>query len=65
MRVLGERGFALERCTVAPDGDAAMRKRDAVACYRSQLRALATRSAHDDVHAPEAHWIVSRDGGRQ
>ncbi len=65
MRVLGERGFALERCTVALDGDAAMRKRDAVACYRSQLRALATRSAHDDVHAPEAHWIVSRDGGRQ
>jgi LmbE family N-acetylglucosaminyl deacetylase len=65
MRALGERGFALERCTPALDADAATRKREAVACYRSQLRALATRSAHDDVHAPEAHWTVSHDGGRR
>jgi len=62
MHALAERGFAFERCAPALDGDAATRKHAAVACYRSQLRALATRNAHDDVHAPEGHWIVSRNG---
>jgi LmbE family N-acetylglucosaminyl deacetylase len=65
MRELVERGFALERCTPPLDGDAARRKRDAVACYRSQLRALATRNAHDDVNAAEAHWTVRATGGRR
>jgi hypothetical protein len=65
MRALRERGFTLERCTPALDGGAITRKRDAVACYRSQLHALATRNAHDDVLAPEAHWTISRGGDRR
>jgi len=57
---LRERGFRLERDSPAFDASAGIRKREAVACYASQLRALATRAANDDVFAAEAHWIVSR-----
>jgi LmbE family N-acetylglucosaminyl deacetylase len=65
VQALGERGFVVERCTPSLDRDAAARKREAVGCYRSQLRALRTRNAHDDVHAAESHWTVSRRGGRR
>lgn len=41
--------------------DASPRKRDAIACYRSQLRALAQRPALDDVYAPERYWSLVRE----
>jgi LmbE family N-acetylglucosaminyl deacetylase len=59
---LADRGyaFASEDASAAP---ASVRKREAVLCYRSQHRALRTRSAHDDVYAPERYWTVTnRDG---
>jgi LmbE family N-acetylglucosaminyl deacetylase len=59
-RALTARRFVLARHLPAIARDAAVRKRRAVACYRSQLRALRTRSAHDDVFAPERHWVLSR-----
>jgi LmbE family N-acetylglucosaminyl deacetylase len=62
LRVLHARGLLLERRAPALDPSANVRKRDAVACYRSQLRALRTRNAPDDVFAPEAHWALSRGG---
>jgi LmbE family N-acetylglucosaminyl deacetylase len=62
-RALVDRGFVLERRSPAMAGDAAARKRRAVACYRSQLRALRTRNAHDDMFAPERHWALSRSPG--
>jgi hypothetical protein len=40
------------------DRAAAHRKRDAVACYRSQIRALATRRGHADAFEPERYWRV-------
>ena len=58
MNTLRARGFDLERCSPSLGDDAATRKRDAVARYRSQLRALRTREACDDIDAPEAHWRV-------
>lgn len=64
MQLLRERGFVLERCAPALVPAAAVRKREAVACYRSQLRALGTRNAHDDMYAPEGHWRLSRAGAR-
>lgn len=45
-------------------GDASPRKRDAIACYRSQLSALATRPALGDVYAPERYWTLATGGGR-
>lgn len=61
---LRERGLDLVRCTPSLACDAQSRKREAVACYRSQLRALRTREAHGDLDAPEAHWRVrSRSRG--
>lgn len=64
MNALRERGLDLERCTPSLARDAESRKREAVACYRSQLRALRTRDAYGDLDAPEAHWRVrSRSRG--
>jgi LmbE family N-acetylglucosaminyl deacetylase len=40
---------------------ASPRKREAIACYRSQLQALAQRPALDDVYAPERHWRVMHE----
>ena len=57
---LGASGFALERFAFASAGHAALLKRNAVHCYRSQLRGLRTRSSHDDVLAPESYWRVER-----
>jgi LmbE family N-acetylglucosaminyl deacetylase len=44
---------------VAPHAE--QRKREAVACYRSQLRALATpgRLGHADAYEPEGYWTLS------
>ena len=53
-----------QRAGRAIDARADGRKREAVACYRSQLRALRTRQAWDDVWAPEAHWMIARRAGR-
>lgn len=60
MASLRGRGLVLDRFVAPPVPDAASRKREAVAAYRSQLRALRSRKAHDDVDAPEAHWRVQR-----
>ena len=64
LRMLAERGFALDRAAPAMAADAGARKRTAVRCYRSQLRALRTRQSHDDVFAPETHWRLSRRSNR-
>jgi LmbE family N-acetylglucosaminyl deacetylase len=64
LQALRARGLALAPLTRSFAVDAVARKREAVACYRSQLRALATRDAHDDVDAPEAHWRVRRASRR-
>jgi len=63
VRMLMRAGFALERRSPPLDPVADAGKRQAIACYRSQLRALRTRKGHDDVFAPEAWWaIASRRG---
>jgi LmbE family N-acetylglucosaminyl deacetylase len=62
VRDLAARGFALERASPRIAAGAGERKRAAVACYASQLRALRTRRSHDDVFAPETHWRLSRRG---
>lgn len=64
LQALRARAIVLERRSPALDGRADARKRDAVACYRSQLRALRTRHAWDDIRAPETHWALSPPGGR-
>lgn len=67
---LDERVAALEAAGRAPRRVhflaapvAAARKRAAVACYRSQLAALATpgRPGHEDLHAPEGYWRIRND----
>jgi len=58
MNALREHGLDLARCAPALARDAQSRKREAVACYRSQLRGLRTHEAYDDIDAPEAHWGV-------
>jgi LmbE family N-acetylglucosaminyl deacetylase len=57
---LAARGYRLARDRMPIDAAAPARKRDAVACYRSQIRALATRRGHADAFAPEAYWRVTR-----
>lgn len=64
VRALHPRDIALERRSPPIDGQADARKRDAVTCYRSQLRALRMRQAWDDIYAPEAHWALSPRRGR-
>jgi LmbE family N-acetylglucosaminyl deacetylase len=64
---IDERVAQLERAGHAlvpldvPARDASPRKREAIACYRSQLRALAHRPALDDVYAPERYWSLVRE----
>lgn len=65
LAILRERRLALVRCAPALADDATARKHEALACYRSQLRALRTRNAHDDVFAREAHWTLARAEGPQ
>ena len=57
---LRSRGHELARQVFPIDDGATTRKQEAVACYRSQLVALATRPALDDTHAPEAYWRIAR-----
>lgn len=58
IEALRARGCTLVRDDIAVDAQAHARKRDAAACYRSQIRALATRSGHADAFAPETYWRV-------
>jgi len=51
-------GYAVTPMAVSVDRAAAHRKRVAVACYRSQIRALATRRGHADAFEPERYWRV-------
>lgn len=55
---LATRGVVLARVRFTVARGAAARKRVAVACYRSQLRALGTRSGHADAFRPERYWRV-------
>ena len=64
MNALRARGLDFERCSPSSGHDAATRKREAVACYGSQLRALRTRDAYGDLDAPEGHWRVRRRSAR-
>lgn len=54
-------GMAADGIVATPlsmhDDGPSSRKRDAVLCYRSQLRALAkVANGHDDAFAPEGYW---------
>lgn len=62
LQEFAQAGFTLAPVSPALARCAGARKRDAVACYRSQLRALGTRKAHDDMFAPEAHRTLLRRG---
>jgi hypothetical protein len=57
---LGRTSHELHPCTFASAVDAHARKRAAVCCYRSQLRALATegRSGHADAFSTERYWAI-------
>lgn len=55
---LREAGCVLDALPVDVNGPST-RKREAVACYASQLRALGTRPAHDDMLEPERYWRVT------
>jgi len=55
-------GYAPERVSIVTHADAAARKRRAIECYRSQLRALGTRRGHEDAFAPEGYWRVAANG---
>jgi len=61
---LAAAGYALAPLAGEPF-PATPRKREAIACYRSQLRALANRPARDDVYAPECHWTLTREDALQ
>lgn len=54
-------GLAPYPACFAEADDAAGRKRHAVACYESQLRALVTpgRPGHDDLATSESYWRIS------
>lgn len=54
-------GLAPRPARAAADADAVRRKARAVACYRSQLRALATpgRAGHADAFAEERYWQLT------
>jgi LmbE family N-acetylglucosaminyl deacetylase len=60
IEALRHRGHALARQGFATDDAARMRKDEAVACYRTQLTALARRPALSDTHAPETYWRIER-----
>ena len=54
-------GHSPRRIDFRTDRSAHERKRAAIACYASQLRALATRGrkGHDDALAPERYWQIA------
>ena len=64
LRLLEAIGLAPFRIDFAIAADASDRKRRAVACYRSQLKALGARRGHADAFAPEGYWRISARGER-
>jgi len=58
LEALRARGLRLARRAFDVAADARARKREAIACYRSQLRALGTRNGHADALAPERYWTL-------
>lgn len=58
-------GWMPQSVAYAGSARSRQRKRAAVACYVSQLRALATpgRLGHRDAYAAEAYWHLGRRGG--
>jgi LmbE family N-acetylglucosaminyl deacetylase len=60
IETLRSRGHALTRQEFPTDDAARSRKDEAVACYRSQLTALAKRPALADTQAPETYWRIER-----
>lgn len=62
LTALRRAGRPLQPVTFAAVADAAARKRRAVGCYASQLRALATpgRPGDADLAAPEGYWRIGR-----
>jgi LmbE family N-acetylglucosaminyl deacetylase len=61
LRGLADAGILLAPTTLPHAADAQRRKREAVACYASQLRGLHGRRHHDDVFALETYWRVHRE----
>ncbi|MGE5104008.1 MAG: PIG-L deacetylase family protein [Betaproteobacteria bacterium] len=62
MHALADAGIAFTPVTPRYAAEAQARKREAVACYASQLQGLRSRRHHDDVFAREAYWQVQRAG---
>ena len=58
-------GFELRRCEFDASPQASERKARAIACYRSQLKALATpgRLGHLDAFTPEGYWDLHFNQG--
>jgi LmbE family N-acetylglucosaminyl deacetylase len=52
-------GFEAQQAGLAITPLAHELKCRAIACYRSQLRALATRRGHEDALRPEAYWHIA------
>ena len=61
LRGLADAGILLVPTTLFHAADGRARKREAVACYASQLRGLHSRRHHDDVFARETYWRVRRE----
>lgn len=59
LEALRSQGLALQRRALSPTSRLELKQR-AVACYRSQLRALSTpgRPGHADAFAPEGYWCL-------
>jgi LmbE family N-acetylglucosaminyl deacetylase len=60
-----DRGLTLRRQAFSSAPAARTRKRKAIACYRSQIRALRSRPAYGDALAAEAYWRIERAAGAQ
>lgn len=67
MTSLVQAGLAPRAACFAEADGAAGRKRHAVACYESQLRALSTpgRPGHADLAADESYWWISGERARE
>jgi LmbE family N-acetylglucosaminyl deacetylase len=61
LRLLHAIGLAPERIRPPINAAARERKRRAVACYRSQIKALALRWGHRDALAPEGYWQIGAE----
>ncbi len=65
LKLLEAVGLAPRRVNCPIAASAIHRKRRAVACYRSQLKALGARRGHGDAFAAEGYWRIGGRGQRR